>query len=84
MVNQQCYMEVLTRLWESVQMKRPRLWLDKWILHDDNAPAHEALRVPEFLAKNSITKMDHPPYSPDLAPCEIWLFPKLKNALKEQ
>ena len=24
-VNQQCYLEVLTRLWESVQRKRPRL-----------------------------------------------------------
>jgi hypothetical protein len=31
------------------------------------------------LAKNSITKMDH---SPDVAPCDFWLFPKLKNALK--
>jgi len=28
--------------------------------------------------------MDHPPYSPDLAPCDFWLFPKLKNALKGQ
>jgi len=28
--------------------------------------------------------MDHPPYSPDLVPCDFWLFPKLKNALKEQ
>jgi hypothetical protein len=28
--------------------------------------------------------MDHPPYSPDLAPCDFWLFPKLKNALKAQ
>jgi hypothetical protein len=27
--------------------------------------------------------MDHPPYSPDLAPCDFWLFPKL-NALKGQ
>jgi hypothetical protein len=53
------------------------------ILHD-NAPAHDALRVPEFLVKNSITKMDHPPYSPDLGPCDFWLFPKLKTALKEQ
>ena len=26
--------------------------------------------------------MDHPPYSPDLAPCDFWLFPKLKNTLK--
>jgi hypothetical protein len=28
--------------------------------------------------------MDHPPYSPDLAPCDIWIFPKLKNAPKRQ
>jgi len=28
--------------------------------------------------------MDHPPYSPELAPCDFWLFPKLKNALKGQ
>jgi hypothetical protein len=79
-----CYMEVLTRLRESGQRKRPRLWPDKWILHHDNAPAHDALRVREFLAKNSITKMDHPAYSPDLALCEFWLFSKLKNALKGQ
>jgi hypothetical protein len=28
--------------------------------------------------------MDYPPYSPDLAPCDFWLFPKLKSALKDQ
>jgi hypothetical protein len=55
---------------------------DKWILHHDNAPAHEASRVLEFLAKKSITKMDHPLYSYDLAPCDFWLFPKLKIAPK--
>jgi histone-lysine N-methyltransferase SETMAR len=84
MVNQQCYLEVLTRLQESVWKKRPRLWPDKRILYHDNAPAHDALSVSEFLAKNSITKMDHPTYSPDLAPCDFRLFPKLKNALKGQ
>ena len=42
------------------------------------------LRFREFLAKNSITKVDHPPYSPDLAPCNFWLLPKLKNALMGQ
>ena len=46
--------------------------------------AHDALKFREFLAKNYITKMDHPPYSPDLAPCDFCLFPKLKNALKGQ
>jgi hypothetical protein len=47
-------------------------------------PAHDVLRVCEFLAKKSITKLDHQPYSPDLAPCNFWLFPKLKDALKGQ
>jgi len=82
--NHQRYLEVLTRLQESVRRKISGLWPDKWILHYDNAPAHDALRVHEFLAKNSITKGDHPPYSSDLAPCNFWLFPKLKNALKGQ
>jgi histone-lysine N-methyltransferase SETMAR len=80
-VNQQCYLEVPTRLRECVWRKRPELWPDKLILHHDSAPAHGVLRVHEFLAKNSITKLDH---SPDLAPCNFWLFPKLKNALKGQ
>jgi hypothetical protein len=28
--------------------------------------------------------MDHPPYSPDLAPTDFWLLPKFKIALKEK
>ena len=60
-VNQQCYLEELTKLWKCVRRKRPGLWFDKWILHHNNGPAHDALRVREFLAKNFITKMEHPP-----------------------
>ena len=26
-----------------------------------------------------IKTVPHPPYSPDLAPCDFWLFPKLKG-----
>jgi hypothetical protein len=83
-VNQHCYLEVLTKLRECVRRNLPGLWPDNWILHHDNVPAHYALIVREFLAKTSITKMDHPHYSPDLAPCDFWLFPKLKTALKGQ
>jgi hypothetical protein len=78
-VDEQCYLEVLTRLRESVRGKRPELWPDKWILHYDNAPKHDALRVREFLAKKSIINLGHPPYSPDIAPCDFRLFPKLKE-----
>ncbi|EZA47753.1 hypothetical protein X777_15520 [Ooceraea biroi] len=38
----------------------------------------------DFLAKKGIVVLDHPPYSPDLAPCDFWLFPKLKLAMKGQ
>ena len=29
-----------------------------------------------------IKTVPHPPYSPDLAPCDFWLFPKLKEKLR--
>jgi hypothetical protein len=76
-------LEVLTRLWESVQRKRPKLTPDKLILHHGNATAHDTLIVRKFLAKKSIAKMDHPLYSLNLAPYNFWLFPELK-ALKRQ
>jgi hypothetical protein len=34
------------------------------------------------LAKHHITQVCQPPYSPDLAPCNFWLFPRLKSPLK--
>jgi hypothetical protein len=51
-------------------------------LHHGNALAHNTLAVRGFMAKISIMKLDHPTYSPDLALCDFWLFPKLKTALK--
>jgi transposase len=53
-----------------------------WQQHIDNAPAHTALSVGEFLANKQITVLEHPPYSPDLAPNNFFLFPKIKHILK--
>jgi len=36
----------------------------------------------KFLVKHHITQVCQPPYSPDLAPCDFWLFLKLKLPLK--
>jgi hypothetical protein len=52
------------------------LWRNIWILHHDNAPAHKALSVKQFLAQKSIAEMENPLCSPDLAPNDFWLFPK--------
>ena len=69
------------RLRKRVQRVRTDI-ADDWVLHHDNAPAHTALSIREFLAKKSIPVLPHPPYSPDLAPCDFYLFPKLKLKLK--
>jgi transposase len=67
----------------TVPRKRPQLWTNQcWVLHHDNAPAHSLFLVRNFLAKNETTVVPQPPYSPDLAPADFFLFPKLKSTLK--
>jgi hypothetical protein len=51
-------------------------------MHQDNAPAHNALAVKQILADKCIPVLEHPPFSPDLVPCDFYLFLKLKSALK--
>ena len=41
-----------------------------------------ALSVREFLATKQITVLEHPVYSPDIAPTEFFLFPKINEILK--
>ena len=60
----------------------PKDIADDWVLHHDNAPAHTALSIRESLAKKNIPVLPHPPYNTDLAPCDFYLFPKLKSKLK--
>jgi transposase len=82
-VNNELYVAVLKHLREAVRRKRPQLWTNQsWVLHHDNAPAHLSFLVCNFLAKNEMTVVPQPPYSPDLAPANFFLFPKLKSSLK--
>ncbi|EFN86118.1 hypothetical protein EAI_13586, partial [Harpegnathos saltator] len=43
-----------------------------------NASAHSFHLIQEFLTKHGIVQLRQPPYSPDVAPCDFWLFSKLK------
>jgi [histone H3]-lysine36 N-dimethyltransferase SETMAR len=52
------------------------------ILHD-NARPHVHKNVNNFLKSEGITIISHPPYSPDLAPCDFWLFDKIKQHLTD-
>jgi len=82
-VNSGFYCEVLRRLREKVRRHRPQLWRElTWLLHHDNAPSHTAVLIHQFLVKNKVAVIPHPLYSPDLAPCDFFLFPKMKLKLK--
>jgi len=82
-VNKEFYKTVLQRLRDAVRRHRPEKWRSgNWILHHDNVPAHRAVTTNEFLAKHNIPSLPQPSYSPDLAPCDFFLFPQLKKTMK--
>ena len=72
---------VLTQLLDFCQKRRPRTGVRGIKLLHDNAPAHKSATVQEYLKESGLDVSDHPPYSPDLSPCDFWLFPKLKEML---
>ncbi len=74
---------VLKRLRECIRHVRPEMFKENsWILHHDNMPAHALFLVHQFLSQNTITIANHPPYSLDLTPCDVFLFPKVKKVLR--
>jgi hypothetical protein len=52
------------------------------MFHHNNAPGHASLLMRSYVAKHQTSVMPHPPYSPDLAPADFILFPKLTTTLK--
>ena len=77
------YLSDLERLWKRIRRVRPEYSAPgSWFLLHDNAPVHWAVAVQEFLARKQVCVLHQPPYSPDLSPCDYFLFPKLKLPLK--
>ena len=75
--------DVLAHLRHAVRRKMPELWENQtWMLHHNNAPAHASLLIRIYLAKHQTSVVPHPPCSPDLAPADSFLLPKLKTTLK--
>jgi len=67
----------------SVREKRRKLWeTSSWLLHHDNAPAHNALGIREFFAKNNIAVLEQSPYSPDWPLVTSFCFPNSRRELR--
>ncbi|KAK3084951.1 hypothetical protein FSP39_021962 [Pinctada imbricata] len=81
-VNAAYYSKVIRRdLLNAIGKKRPAKIeeLENVVYHHDNAPAHTAAETNLELDVLGVQRLQHPPYSPDLAPLDFAYFPLLKD-----
>ncbi|KFD51146.1 hypothetical protein M513_07910, partial [Trichuris suis] len=76
------YANLLLQFREEIKEKcRGKLSCKVLLLHD-NAPAHRAKVALAAIQQCGFGQIDHPPYSPDLAPSDYFLFGNLKQHLR--
>jgi len=63
------------------EKRRGKVTKGELFLHD-NAPAHRALATQKKLPYLGFQCLDHPPYSPDMAPSDYHVFPELKKTIE--
>ena len=81
-INSDYYINLLERLKAEIAEKRPHLAKKKILFHQDNAPCHKSMKTMAKLHELCFELLPHPPYSPDLAPSDYWLFADLKKMLR--
>ena len=83
-VNGDYYSGVLLReqLRRAIRDKRPEFYRSGFILHQDYAPVHVIRVVKQTMSDLNIEPLQHPPYNPDLAICDFFLFPTVKDHLR--
>ena len=72
------YSSLLVQL-DILKEKRRRKVTKVVLFLHDKAPVHRTLATQKKLAYLGFQFLDHPPYSPDLAPSDYHLFPGLKK-----
>ena len=80
-VNSKFYRGAVIKLNKYFIRRRPATGLSGIRLLHGNASSHNAAIVREFLRQEKVVEIAHPPYSPDLAPSDYFLFPRLKMYL---
>ena len=72
---------VLPEVEKSYLKRRPKTGTRGLKILHDNARPHKTLAVKQKIKDMGMHEVLHPPYSPDIAPCDFWLFRKLKDHL---
>jgi hypothetical protein len=84
-VNKEYYLKVMQRLRGAVRSKGQICGEGKkWLLHHDNTPVHSSLLIHDFLTKLEMKLVPQPPYLPDLASADFFLFTQTISILKGQ
>ena len=78
-INTEYYSSLLVQLQATLKEKRHGKVTKGVLFLHDNAPAHRALATQKKLPYLGSQCLDHPPYSPDLAPSDYHLFPGLEK-----
>ena len=68
--------------WKTRGNGAPKTGTRSLLWHHDNASPHKAAATVAALTENKVKILPHPPYSPDLAPCDFFLFPFVKERLR--
>ena len=76
------YANVIKQLRVAIKEKRRgKLGASVLLLHD-NAPVHKSRVAQAAIRECKFKQLNHPPYSPDLAPSDYYLFQHLKSQLR--
>ena len=74
---------LLKKVKEFYNKKQPsKIWSGGHLLND-NASSHKCEIVKSFLASEKVKVLNHPPYSPDLSPCDFFYFQDLRKCFLE-
>lgn len=76
------YCQALTELKETVKRERRGKWTRGVLLQHDNARPHTAVQTSATIRQLGFELIPHPPYSPDLAPSDYWLFSEMVKQVR--
>jgi histone-lysine N-methyltransferase SETMAR len=65
-------------------ISRMRLERNTFLLHQDNARPHCSAQTRDAMTSLKFTVVPHPPYSPDLAPSDFLVVPKIERDIKSK
>ena len=78
----QTYVNTITALREAIKEKRRGKLSAGVLLLQDNAPVHMSAKSQAAIRQCGFQQLNHPPYSPDLAPLDYFLFRVTKKFLR--